>query len=271
MKTILKKPNPFLLVGMLLWTTTSIGQSLLSCDDISYSVFSYAKPQMNQTKAATSSFYYELPFILKNRLLIVEAEVDGVKGNFIIDTGIEEIILNSKRKLQTMVALDFCDVGNQKQRGKIKNIQLQLANKTFKNQRAFVIDLRHLESGIHYPIMGLIGRKVLENFEFHLDYRHFKIHFYHLDKYGNKKIPLLEMSIPIDTIPIMMKGQLPYIKATLDEKIYRFGLDTGAGINIFAQKLSKQLKQQTITYNTCLLYTSPSPRDQRGSRMPSSA
>ena len=24
-------------------------------------------------------------------------------------------------------------------------------------------------------------------------------------------------------------------------------------------------------YNTCLLYTSPSPRDQRGSRMPSSA
>ena len=27
----------------------------------------------------------------------------------------------------------------------------------------------------------------------------------------------------------------------------------------------------TTTVNTCLLYTSPSPRDQRGSRMPSSA
>ena len=26
-----------------------------------------------------------------------------------------------------------------------------------------------------------------------------------------------------------------------------------------------------VTINTCLLYTSPSPRDQRGSRMPSSA
>ena len=26
-----------------------------------------------------------------------------------------------------------------------------------------------------------------------------------------------------------------------------------------------------VTYNPCLLYTSPSPRDQRGSRMPSSA
>ena len=29
--------------------------------------------------------------------------------------------------------------------------------------------------------------------------------------------------------------------------------------------------QQGGTYNLCLLYTSPSPRDQRGSRMPSSA
>ena len=26
-----------------------------------------------------------------------------------------------------------------------------------------------------------------------------------------------------------------------------------------------------LSFNTCLLYTSPSPRDQRGSRMPSSA
>ena len=26
-----------------------------------------------------------------------------------------------------------------------------------------------------------------------------------------------------------------------------------------------------VSYHTCLLYTSPSPRDQRGSRMPSSA
>ena len=37
----------------------------------------------------------------------------------------------------------------------------------------------------------------------------------------------------------------------------------------------KQLVQETVTgsetLNICLLYTSPSPRDQRGSRMPSSA
>ena len=35
---------------------------------------------------------------------------------------------------------------------------------------------------------------------------------------------------------------------------------------------TKTIKQQVLSdYKGCLLYTSPSPRDQRGSRMPSSA
>ena len=32
-----------------------------------------------------------------------------------------------------------------------------------------------------------------------------------------------------------------------------------------------QTKRVTVNQGICLLYTSPSPRDQRGSRMPSSA
>ena len=35
--------------------------------------------------------------------------------------------------------------------------------------------------------------------------------------------------------------------------------------------LFKLIKNNTINFRTCLLYTSPSPRDNRGSRMPSSA
>ena len=34
---------------------------------------------------------------------------------------------------------------------------------------------------------------------------------------------------------------------------------------------SKLARKHDIVFATCLLYTSPSPRDQRGSRMPSSA
>ena len=37
------------------------------------------------------------------------------------------------------------------------------------------------------------------------------------------------------------------------------------------ENLNKQVAKDTVDTETCLLYTSPSPRDQRGSRMPSSA
>ena len=37
------------------------------------------------------------------------------------------------------------------------------------------------------------------------------------------------------------------------------------------KSIIKDFHRQSFAYYSCLLYTSPSPRDQRGSRMPSSA
>ena len=36
-------------------------------------------------------------------------------------------------------------------------------------------------------------------------------------------------------------------------------------------ELERELARFSVNYEICLLYTSPSPRDQRGSRMPASA
>ena len=41
--------------------------------------------------------------------------------------------------------------------------------------------------------------------------------------------------------------------------------------NKFACEIDERLIRETADAMVCLLYTSPSPRDQRGSRMPSSA
>ena len=50
-------------------------------------------------------------------------------------------------------------------------------------------------------------------------------------------------------------------------KVHRLGLSNRATTNT-ANKSDTKTKTAT---KSCLLYTSPSPRDQRGSRMPSSA
>ena len=41
--------------------------------------------------------------------------------------------------------------------------------------------------------------------------------------------------------------------------------------SILERSHGEVLKPETINYRTCLLYTSPSPRDRTRSRMPSSA
>ena len=55
-------------------------------------------------------------------------------------------------------------------------------------------------------------------------------------------------------------------------EVIEFTNETLAGIpSILYGLVGMLVFAQTLGFKTCLLYTSPSPRDQRGSRMPSSA
>ena len=56
-------------------------------------------------------------------------------------------------------------------------------------------------------------------------------------------------------------------------KLTKSPLILGRGIqtNNLRNNIFNDLKNQKLNVNSCLLYTSPSPRDSRKSRMPSSA
>ena len=54
------------------------------------------------------------------------------------------------------------------------------------------------------------------------------------------------------------------VQALLEKRSRESGVEIGDMTKADIQKM-------TTEYQSCLLYTSPSPRDQRGSRMPSSA
>jgi len=58
-------------------------------------------------------------------------------------------------------------------------------------------------------------------------------------------------------------------KVKLEDKVKELVNEFGAGTDPQHLRLAMLAKQAQDSH--CLLYTSPSPRDQRGSRMPSSA
>ena len=94
----------------------------------------------------------------------------------------------------------------------------------------------------------------------------------------NKQIPT-----PLPYIEIVEKQFLPFGKMSFDYKDEKFAVNrskqwskylgrTYPEFESLFQIIKREKEIATIRQHTfCLLYTSPSPRDQRGSRMPSSA
>ena len=72
------------------------------------------------------------------------------------------------------------------------------------------------------------------------------------------------LELGVGFVPIRKVGKLPFDTYEQDYDL-EYGTDT---LQIHADAV---VKDQRVLLIDCLLYTSPSPRDQRGSRMPSSA
>ena len=90
---------------------------------------------------------------------------------------------------------------------------------------------------------------------------------------GSRLLPLTT-DLPKCLLPVGLSSVLNLQLDTL----FRHDIKTATVVTGFNAHLVKEEIQARQTgpkvktlYNPCLLYTSPSPRDQRGSRMPSSA
>ena len=68
-----------------------------------------------------------------------------------------------------------------------------------------------------------------------------------------------------------MDGRLPFPKAQIESLLHELEVRNIVSIGFFKQTEDGEFILRVDEHIICLLYTSPSPRDQRGSRMPSSA
>ena len=81
--------------------------------------------------------------------------------------------------------------------------------------------------------------------------------------FSKENLKYLKKNFNLITAPNKNKNN--FYEKNLSKADYIFGQP-----NLPSSLISKSTKLKAI-FNVCLLYTSPSPRDQRGSRMPSSA
>ena len=174
-----------------------------------------------------------IPFKIIDQLLVIEAETHDKKGNFIIDSGSETLILN-KLHFKTNLSKYKTTYGVN---GSIENAQEMklrefiLENFSLKNKKTDIIDLSHIEEAKRIKLLGIIGFNILKDYEIFIDLYLQQITLSKIDKKGNtlnKEVYLEEI---LDSIPFKLKKHAIVIEGQINGLDVKLGIDSGAEFN----------------------------------------
>ena len=198
------------------------------------------------TAEVVNDYTTRIPFKLIDHLIVVEAELFNKKGNFIIDTGSETLILNSVhfKNYQNHLKEKVTHGVNADIRSTVKHVNAFLIkNFELRHTKSDVIDLSHIEKTKKMNLLGIIGHSVLKDFEVFVDLYLNQITLTRLDKQGNRLDKNVYLETITDSIGFKMKKHTIVLHTEVNGVELRMGLDTAAEYNQLNKKVdSKVLK-----------------------------
>jgi hypothetical protein len=188
----------------------------------------------NQFKGEEANYppSLEIPFRLVEKHILVQAEIDGKKGDFIFDSGAPSLFLNQAH-FKTPVEKSITTGGAKGVSGSIGGLSYFKAQSFnwsgigFKDKEITTMNLAHLEKALNEKeIFGLIGYSVIEEYTVTFDYKNKKL----LLNLADSIVQNFEK--PFFKSPIVMHGHLPVVELAVGAKTLRFAVDSGAGSNL---------------------------------------
>jgi hypothetical protein len=206
-----------------------------------------------QTKEAMSDSNMNIPpfmiqnFTMSNKLITVEAEVDGKVGKFLVDSGAPCLVLNSKH----FETENNNSVGSQGATGTITGTSYKKIRKfkwdnfEYNDIDVLAMDISHLEAGLNVEILGLISYEELKHFETFFDYMNKQMILKKLDANVQMQLPYKV----VKELKFELKSHIPIFNAEIQGETYRLGLDTGAESNLFHAAKYDKLKSELSDQN----------------------
>lgn len=201
-----------------------------------------------RTQELTTPALVEMPIRLRSGLVVVTAEIDGQRGDFLLDSGAPMMILNKNRFAAPTGSLG---AGSQIRgvNGDGASFDVYHAQSfnwqgiSFQDHDVPTLDLTDLAKRAGIPeLLGLIGYNLLDQYALTLDY-------------ANQKLTLRKPTAngpSTKGVPFVLRGHLPVVEATVAGQVLKLAFDTGAQQNLldtryatqFASQLSKSEQQQ---------------------------
>ena len=194
-----------------------------------------------------SALTVRIPFKMAGRLIVLQAGLGEQTGNFILDTGSSNLILNSVHFKGGVKKRGYVSIGTT---GAVDNVKTKAVENfsfpgfVFEKLYADVIDLSHLEQKKNIEILGLIGYEPLKEFEIIVDFQLKQITLTRLDKQGNRLDSLALLEPTIDSLDFHLQAHIITIEGKVDKTAVTFGLDTGAELNL----LHKGIKRKVLNH-----------------------
>lgn len=192
--------------------------------------------------------FFSVPFKKVGNLIMVEAELNGQKRNFIVDNGAPNLILNSAHlnENQEESRINVSDAKGAG--GTISDVDIQtvqsfdFAGISLVDQQVICMNISHLERALETEIHGLLGYEVYESYDILFDYANQRIVFIQPEETHSFLRNNLKKK-KWDELPLVMNEHLPTIKAKIGSKSYDLAVDCGAEAGLFDKSLFEELSK----------------------------
>ncbi|MEM9050953.1 MAG: aspartyl protease family protein [Bacteroidota bacterium] len=199
-------------------------------------------PREAEVKPECNELVVTIPLKRAGRLLIIEAEVDSVRGNFIFDTGAPYLVLNKtyfrdykKHRRGTASGI----AGSEAVRS-VEIDHLQFRGINYHDLDADLANLGAIENMRGIKILGLLGFNLFKEFEMEIDVRNGVLKLYKTDEEG-KTLESAPKAVCEIKQAIRIYDNTIFTDCYIADKKLRFGFDTGAETNALSSRVNKKI------------------------------
>jgi len=192
-----------------------------------------------------------LPLKRAGNLILLEAIIDSIPGNLILDTGSSGLVLNSiyfrhSRKSGNLVAGGITGSTGTVAKSRIKNLQISAIN--FQNLDADILDLGHLEKARNVKVLGFFGLSLFADFEVVIDLYRSVMVLHQLD-YSGKRLDQSTGSQAVDiNLSVQVFSDVIFVDGYIAGRKLIFCLDTGAESNVLGSHLPNKVINTVSVY-----------------------
>ncbi len=202
-----------------------------------------------------------IPFSRAGNLILVKAKADTMEGNFILDTGAPNLVLNITYFRDNPIT-QHSD-GEQGGLDGTSSATLSRTNVTlfkfgsleYPRQEADLIDLGHIENTKGTRILGLLGMDLFRQCEMIIDYEKGLIFLHRIGKKeaSTYQHEMLSETSSYDTYTIEMINNRMIASTELAGKKLKLVIDSGAESNVLDSRLPNRVFEQvTVTRRVVL-------------------